>query len=81
MYGSYYLNNGDMESAIAYITNGLDSGDKIYRKELLMLEITYYEKNEDYDKAYEIAGQLVSESPDYEKGQKEYTFLSTRVSQ
>ena len=37
MYGSYYLNNGDMESAIAYITNGLDSGDKIYRKELLML--------------------------------------------
>ena len=81
MYGSYYLNNGDMESAIAYITNGLDSGDKIYRKELLMLEITYYEKNEDYDKAYEIAGQLVSEYPDYEKGQKEYTFLSTRVSQ
>lgn len=80
MYGSYYLNNGDMESAIAYITNGLDSGDKIYRKELLMLEITYYEKNEDYDKAYEIAGQLVSEYPDYEKGQKEYTFLSTRVS-
>lgn len=78
MYGSYYLNNGDMESAIAYITNGLDSGDKIYRKELLMLEITYYEKNEDYDKAYEIAGQLVSEYPDYEKGQKEYTFLSTR---
>lgn len=75
MYGSYYLNNGDMESAIAYITNGLDSGDKIYRKELLMLEITYYEKNEDYDKAYEIAGQLVSEYPDYEKGQKEYTFL------
>ena len=64
MYGSYYLNNGDMESAIAYITNGLDSGDKIYRKELLMLEITYYEKNEDY-----------------EKGQKEFTFLSTRVSQ
>ena len=81
MYGSYYLNNGDMESAIAYITNGLDSGDKIYRKELLMLEITYYEKDEDYDKAYEIAGQLVSEYPDYEKGQKEYTFLSTRVSQ
>ena len=81
MYGSYYLNNGDMESAIAYITNGLDSGDKIYRKELLMLEITYYEKNEDYDKAYEIAGQLVSEYPDYEKGQKEFTFLSTRVSQ
>ena len=81
MYGSYYLNNGDMESAIAYITNGLDSGDKIYRKELLMLEITYYEKNEDYNKAYEIAGQLVSEYPDYEKGQKEYTFLSTRVSQ
>jgi len=29
----------------------------------------------------EIAGQLVSEYPDYEKGQKEYTFLSTRVSQ
>ena len=58
-----------------------DSGDKIYRKELLMLEITYYEKNEDYNKAYEIAGQLVSEYPDYEKGQKEYTFLSTRVSQ
>ena len=81
MYGSYYMNNGDMESSIAYIMNGLDCNDKVYRKELIMLEITYYEKQEDYDKAYELASQLVSEYPDYEIGQKEYTFLSTRVSE
>ena len=75
------MNNGDMESSIAYIMNGLDCNDKVYRKELIMLEITYYEKQEDYDKAYELASQLVSEYPDYEIGQKEYTFLSTRVSE
>lgn len=81
MYASYNLNKSepDMESAIAYIQNGLDCDDTVYRKELLMLEVSYYEKNVDYETAYEIAGQLVSEYPDYEAGQKEYTFLSTRV--
>lgn len=81
MYGSYYLNAGDMESSIAYINNGLSCDDKVYRKELLMLEITYYEKQMDYDKAYEIASQMIQEYPDYEAGQKEYTFLSTRVTE
>lgn len=81
MYGSYYMNSGDMESSIAYIMNGLDCGDNVYRKELMMLEITYYEKKEDYDKAYELASQLVADYPDYEKGQREYTFLSTRISE
>lgn len=81
MYGSYYMNNGDMESSIAYIMNGLDCGDNVYRKELMMLEITYYEKKEDYDKAYELAAQLVADYPDYAAGQKEYTFLSTRKSE
>lgn len=82
MYASYNLNKDDpdMESAIAYIQNGLDCGDTVYRKELLMLEISYYEKSVQYDKAYELAEQLVSEYPDYEAGQKEYTFLSTRIS-
>lgn len=81
MYASYYLDEGDMESSKAYIENGLSCGDDVYRKELLMLEISYYEKNADYDKAYELAGELVSGYPDYEQGQKEYTFLSTRATQ
>lgn len=81
MYGSYYLNNGDMESALAYITNGLECDDTVYRKELMLLQIAYYEKNSDFDKAYELASQLVETYPDYEDGQKEYEFLSTRVSE
>ena len=81
MYGSYYLSNGDMESALAYITNGLECDDTVYKKELMMLQVAYYEKNLDYDKAYELASQLTEAYPDYEDGQKEYEFLSTRVSE
>ena len=62
-------------------TPNVDCGDNVYRKELMMLEITYYEKKEDYDKAYELASQLMADYPDYEKGQREYTFLSTRISE
>lgn len=81
MYASYYLDAGDMESSKAYIENGLSCGDTVYRKELLMLQISYYEKSVDYETAYDLAGQLVEEYPDYEQGQKEYTLLSTRVTQ
>mgnify|MGYP004465038763 FL=1 len=81
MYGSYYLSSGDMESALAYITNGLACDDTVYRKELMLLQVAYYEKNSDFDKAYELVSQLVEKYPDYENGQKEYEFLSTRVSE
>lgn len=83
MYASYNLNKDepDLEQAIAYINNGLSCNDTVYRKELLMLEICYYEKQLDYDSAFELAGQLISEYPDYEQGQREYTFLSTRATQ
>ena len=46
-----------------------------------MLQVAYYEKNIDYDKAYELASQLVETYPDYEDAQREYEFLSTRVSE
>ena len=81
MYGSYYLNKGDMESSIAYIENGLSCNDTVYRKELLLLQVNYYEKKGDYDTAYELSCQLVEEYPDFEKGKNEQTFLSTRVAQ
>lgn len=81
MYGSYYLSNGDMESALAYIKNGLECDDTVYRKELMLLQVAYYEKNSDFDQAYELASQMVETYPDYEDGQNEYEFLSTRVSE
>ena len=51
-----------------------------FQKELRLQEITYYEKIQDYDKAYELAKELYNLYPDYQAGADEYNFLYTRVS-
>jgi tetratricopeptide (TPR) repeat protein len=78
MYSSYYLEQDDLQTAIAYINNGLSCDDTVYRKELLMLEVTYYEKSGDFHEAYEKTVSLLSEYPDYETAQNELKFLETR---
>ncbi len=76
-YAAYYMSIGDYETAIGYINNGLDSDDE-YNADLRLMEIAYYENQNDYNHAYELASELVELHPDYEAGQREYTFLSTR---
>ncbi len=77
-YASYYLSVDDLEQAYGYIYNGLES-DMEYNAQLRLLEIAYYEKLKDFDQAYLLAEELASLYPDFEEGQREYTFLYTRV--
>lgn len=78
-YAEYYISIGELDNAYGYINNGLAS-DNTFQKELRLQEITYYEKIQDYDKAYELAKELYNLYPDYQAGADEYNFLYTRVS-
>ncbi len=78
-YVAYYISIGELDNAYGYINNGLAS-DNTFQKELRLQEITYYEKIQDYDKAYELAKELYNLYPDYQAGADEYNFLYTRVS-
>lgn len=71
--------SAELDNAYGYINNGLAS-DNTFQKELRLQEITYYEKIQDYDKAYELAKELYNLYPDYQAGADEYNFLYTRVS-
>lgn len=78
-YAAYYISIGEMDNAYGYINNGLAS-DNTFQKELRLQEISYYEKIQNYDKAYELAKELCELYPEYQDGVDEYNFLYTRVS-
>lgn len=78
-YAAYYISIGEMDNAYGYINNGLAS-DNTFQKELRLQEISYYEKIQNYDKAYELAKVLYELYPEYQDGVDEYNFLYTRVS-
>lgn len=78
-YAAYYISIGEMDNAYGYINNGLAS-DNTFQKELRLQEISYYEKIQNYDKAYELAKELYELYPECQDGVDEYNFLYTRVS-
>ena len=78
-YAAYYISIGEMDNAYGYINNGLAS-DNTFQKELRLQEISYYEKIQNYDKAYELAKELYELYPEYQDGVDEYNILYTRVS-
>lgn len=78
-YAAYYISIGELDNAYGYINNGLAS-DSTFQKELRLQEISYYEKIQNYDKAYELAKELYELYPEYQDGVDEYNFLYTRVS-
>lgn len=78
-YAAYYISIGELDNAYGYINNGLAS-DNTFQKELRLQEISYYEKIQNYDKAYELAKELYELYPEYQDGVDEYNFLYTRVS-
>ena len=78
-YAAYYISIGEMDNAYGYINNGLAS-DNTFQKELRLQEISYYEKIQNYDKAYELAKELYELYPEYQDCVDEYNFLYTRVS-
>ena len=73
------LDVGKYPSAITYADRGIkDGGDRT--ADFHYYKIVIYEKAQDYEAAYRTAAEYVELYPDDQKGQKEYTFLSTRTS-
>ena len=76
---SYYLSTGDYEKALAYVNDGLESGDDLYEGDLRYNLAVIYEKDHDYDNAYQIIKELYKSFPDNEEYRAEYDYLYTRV--
>lgn len=73
-----YIKQESYEMAKKVVKEGLASEDESIKKELLFDEIVLYEKDMNYEKAYEKAKEYVKLYPDDEEGIKELTFLETR---
>lgn len=73
-----YIKLESYDTARKIVQEGLALGDESIKKELLFDEIVLYEKDLDYETAYEKAKEYVNLYPDDEEGQKELTFLETR---
>ena len=76
---SYYMNNGDYETAIGYINDGLQSGDDLFIDKLQYNQVVYYEKKHDFNKAYELMNELYKNYADNVEFKAEYDYLYTRV--
>ena len=77
-YAAYYMSIGDYEQALSYVQNGYASDSK-YQAELKLIEVTYYEKQTDYNTAFTLVKELLNEYPDNISAKKEYIFLCTRA--
>lgn len=73
-----YVEKEDYENALSYVEKGIRQGGST-KARFLFREIVIYEKSGDYERAYEAAERYVKLYPDDKEGQKEFTFLSTRI--
>lgn len=73
-----YVNMEQYEDAIQVIHAYRNMKDQETARKLAFLEIVVYEKQQQYDKAYELAVSYCENYPDDEEGQKEKTFLESR---
>lgn len=79
-YATAYLNLGEYGKVMDYVNKGLALDDSTYKRQLLLVEIGYYEYMADYQTAFDKVKAFIKEYPDDEDGQDEYNFLYTRVS-
>lgn len=77
-YAAYYMSIGDYDQALSYVYNGYES-DNSYLPELKLIEVAYYEKQTDYNTAFALVKELLSDYPDNIQAKKEYIFLCTRA--
>lgn len=77
-YAAIALDENRMEDALNYIETGKQLEDQSNIKELLYDEIVYYEKQKDYNTAYEKAKAFVEAYPTDVGGKSEYDILYTR---
>ena len=76
---SYYLRVDDLDTAIAYINDGLNCDDDMFTDKLLYNQVVYYEKILDYKKAFELMNELYKSDESNEEFRAEYDYLYTRV--
>ena len=72
------MENGDYDSALTYITQGLSLDGTEGKQELYFNEIVAYERKLDFATAKAKAQEYIQNYPSDEAGQKEWVFLSTR---
>ena len=72
-----YLSEKNYEEALACAEEGGKAGDE-NAADFLFTRVVIYEKQGDYQSALKACKEYTDLYPDDEKGQKEYTFLSTR---
>lgn len=77
-YAAIALDEGRYDEALSYIETGKQLEDSANRKELLFDEIVYYEKQKDYNTAYEKAKAFVEAYPNDKDGRNEFDLLYTR---
>lgn len=77
-YAAIALDEGRLEDAFQYIETGRQLEDQSNIKEILFDEIVYYEKQKDYNTAYEKAKAFVETYPTDIGGKNEYDLLYTR---
>lgn len=77
-YAAYYMSIDDYEQALSYVRNGYDS-DSTYRPDLMLIEVVYYEKQTDYNTAFNLVKELLADYPDNVSAKREYIFLCTRA--
>lgn len=73
------LESGDLDLAAQYIEKGLTAKDSLYLDLVRYNEVVLYEKQQDYETAYNKAERLIQDYPGEETFRREYDFLDTRV--
>ena len=77
--GYAYFIMEDYDNAISSLKSALKADDEEYARDSLKLEIRAYEQKADFENAYSLIKDYVEKYPDDEEGQKEYTFLESRI--
>ena len=75
---SYQMDQGDYESALSVIKDGIALGDSESLQELLSYEIAVYEQMGDFATAKVKMESYLESYPDDESAAREYVFLKTR---
>lgn len=79
LFSVYYLEKDDIESAKKYIETGMSCPDGLYTDLLQFNDAVCYEKQKDYETAFEKVSALHSQYPDNKDFLKEYNVLLSRV--
>ena len=73
-----YLEQEDYENALAFTEQGIAAGGES-KQTFMFQKVVIYERSLDYEAAYDAVQEYCELFPEDEAGQREMTFLSTRI--